>query len=272
MFRTGPLYAPGYANPKMLRMLRDPKWASNSLGKYNSVFSRVAAARRAGLDNARYSGGALIKARQPWLPGNVRRGRTNLSARGFVGSVADAKFFDTAEASYPTNTTGSITHLNIVPQGTTINSRVGKAYKCTSVAVRGQVQCDTTTTLATAACYLVWDYQPNKVLAAITDVLDSVSSSSFPKRENALRFKIIKKWSYCLSGNSTTPSAAFQSYRIDDYVKLPSDCSTLLTSADSTGVIGDMINGALLFISVGNIAAGTADGNAVLGFRLNFTD
>lgn len=192
--------------------------------------------------------------------------------RGFVGSRGDAKYFDTALATYEASTTGSITHLSIVPQGTTVNTREGKAFRATSVNVRGKISAKTTTTIANYACYLVWDYQPNKALAAITDVLDSASSNSFPKRENNERFKIIKKYYGLLIGNTTTPTVGTEAYEIDDYVKLPKDANVLLTAADTTGVIGNTIQGALLFVTVGDIATGTAAAQAVVGFRMNFTD
>lgn len=192
--------------------------------------------------------------------------------RGFVGARGDAKYLDTAAATYVCNTTGTVTHLNPVPRGDSVNTRNGRAYRCTSINVRGTVASDTTTIFNMYAIYLVWDYQPNKALAAITDVLESASSFAFPKRENNARFKIVKKWVGTNIGNSTTPATGDESIVIDEYIKLPKDANTLLTSADSTGVIGDMLLGALLLVTVGQQAAGTADTNAILGFRLNFTE
>lgn len=192
--------------------------------------------------------------------------------RGFVGARGDAKFVDTAVATYANNTTGSITHISIIPQGDNINSRDGKACRATSVNVRGVMAVDTTTTVTTIANYLVWDYQPNKALAVITDVFDTANALSFPRRENNARFKIIKKWFLCMSGNATTPATGLEVAPLDDYVRLPIDANILYTAGDTTGVIGDTIQGALLFISLGSAAAGTTDGNTTAGFRLNFTD
>lgn len=138
--------------------------------------------------------------------------------------------------------------------------------------MRGLVQADATSLVPQWANYLVWDRQPNKALAAITDVLDSANSLSFPKRENAQRFKIIKQWRGTFAGNITTPAGDTVEVDVDEYVKLPPECVSSFTTADTTGVIGDIITGALLFISVGNIAAGTSDANTQLGFRVNFRD
>jgi len=204
--------------------------------------------------------------------GGRRTAQMNL--RGFLGAAGDAKYVDTTLAAYALNTTGSVTHVSIVPTGTTVGSRDGKAFRCTSVQVRGNAQADTTTLVGTGAAYLVWDRQPNKALAAVTDILDSASSASLPKRENASRFKILKKWRWAFSGNNTTAGQINDTsiYDVDDYVRLPSDCVATCTAADTTGVIGNRVTGALLLVTVGDVGAGTADANLNVGVRLNFAD
>lgn len=194
--------------------------------------------------------------------------------RGFVAGAAgaDAKYFDVASASYACNTTGSITHLNVITQGNSINQREGKSYRIRNIQIRGVLETDTTTTRTGTACYLVWDKQPNKALAAITDIFDTITSQSFTKRENTGRFVILKKWHRTLIGNITTPATGREAVDIDKYLKLPKDLVTMLTSGDTTGVIGDIISGALLWVTMGSVAAGTADANATVGFRIGFTD
>lgn len=197
---------------------------------------------------------------------------TRMVPRGFVGGRGDAKFLDTAVAVYALNTTGSITHISPVPQGTTVNQREGKAFRCTSVNVRGQCFNNTTSALNAVAMYLVWDYQPNKVLPAITAIFDTVNAYSFPSRENNERFKVIKKFYTSLIGVFSAPTNGQMAEPIDEYVRLPEDCNVLCTSADTTGAIGNTIQGALYWITMGNNAAGTADADCEVGFRLNFTD
>lgn len=194
--------------------------------------------------------------------------------RGFLGAAGEAKYFDITAGALALNTTGSISHLDIVPTGTTVNSRDGRKFKNTSVQIRGQAQADTTTTVCNGAMYLVWDRQPNKALAAVTDVLDTANSNSFAKRENSQRFKIIKKWRWAFAGNQTTAGqqVSTTNFDIDDYVRLPDDCIAECTTADTTGAIGNRVTGALLLVTVGNTAAGTADANVVIGTRVNFVD
>lgn len=192
--------------------------------------------------------------------------------RGFLGAAGEAKYFDVASGTLALNTTGSITQLDSVPTGTTVNSRDGRKFKLTSFQVRGIAAADTTTTVTQGAMYLVWDRQPNKALAAITDVLDSASSVSFAKRENSQRFKIIKKWRWVFAGNSATPTANNAIYDIDDYVKLPEECVAECTSADTTGAYGNRVTGMLLLITIGSKAAGTNDADVTITTRVNFVD
>ena len=189
-------------------------------------------------------------------------------------SSGDAKFHDVSQASYAADTTGSITHLDVVPQGNSVNNREGKAWQNTSLAIRGQVNSNSTTLVALASLYIVWDKQPNKTLPAITDILDSASAYSQTKRENAPRFKIVRKLRYSLEGNTGTAGQQTEStvHDIDEYVRLPQDAIALTTTADTTGAIGNRIQGALYAITVGNNGAGTGAAAFQVNYRLNFKD
>lgn len=197
----------------------------------------------------------------------------NQIPRGFITArAADAKFLDTAKAVYACNTTGSIVHLSPVPQGTTVVTREGKSFVCRKLQVRGIFQADVTTTTAFVAAYIVWDKQPNKALAAVTDIFNTVDAYSFTKRENNGRFVILKKWIYAMAGNITTPATGKEFIRCEKYMNLPAGLVVECTQADTTGVITNTINGALLLVTMGDVVAGTADANFIAGFRLGFSD
>lgn len=219
---------------------------------------------------------AVQAARNRPTAGDVRAQRMrNMRAqvqRGFLGAAGEAKYFDTAATGRALNTTGTVIHLDIVPQGTTVNSRDGRKFKNTSVQLRGYAQSDTATTITNGMMLLVWDRQPNKVLAGVTDILESATSFAFAKRENAQRFRILKKWRWCFGGNSTTPATGKEVYDIDDYVKLPDECIAECTASDTTGAIGNRVTGALLLLTIGDIAAGTTDAICNIGARVNFVD
>lgn len=223
-------------------------------------------------------GMVLVKPGPIRRAGPKRRIAPTLVRGALLGAVqrvalgGEAKYVDIASDTYNLDTTGEITHMSIVPQGATVNSRVGRKCELTTFQMRGRVIAGSTGTICDAAAYLVWDEQPNKALAAITDILDAATPNGLSKRENVQRFKIIRKWRWMLVGNQTTPTAGTEAYTVDEYVKLPKGCVVVPTTADTTGVISDVITGALLFVTVGSVAAGTTAGAAVLTARTGFRD
>ena len=82
-------------------------------------------------------------------------------------------------ANYACNSTGSVTALNLVATGTDFTNRIGRKINIKSVFIRGWVFPEDNDTLQQMArVMLVWDEQPNGALAAVTDILDTVDSSS----------------------------------------------------------------------------------------------
>jgi len=201
--------------------------------------------------------------------------RARAAQRGFLGAAGEAKFVDVASGSIALNTTGSVTQLDAVPTGSTVNSRDGRKFKLTSFQIRGIAGNDNTATTTQGAMYLVWDRQPNKALAGITDILDTATSTSLQKRENVQRFKIIKKWRWVFNGNGATAGqqTSNTAYDIDDYVRLPDECVAECTTLDTTGAVGNRVTGCLLLVCVGNQAGpATTDGYVTITTRVNFVD
>jgi len=182
----------------------------------------------------------------------------------------DAGYVDLAVATYALNTTGSITLVATIAQGVSVNQRVGKKAVLKSLQMRGVVQADTTSTVPSGALILVYDRKPTNALPAITDVLVSASSYAFLNDVNSDRFQIVRRWNYAFIGNITTPATGQEQFLVDEFVDLKK--RAIEFNAAGTGAIGDIAKGALYLISVGNTAAGTADANAVVGFRTRFID
>lgn len=200
--------------------------------------------------------------------------KTTVALRGFVGPLGEAKYVDTASASYALDTTGSVTHISIIPQGATVNNRDGRTCVVTAVHLRGNVNGRATCISCLGSILVVWDNQPNKALAAITDILDAKTSESQNKRENVNRFKIVRRLNFAVVGNDTTAGQQTSStqFFVDEYIKLPKGCISVYTTADTTGVIGNCIQGALLLVSVGNTAAGNTAAISNLTIRTSFKD
>jgi len=192
--------------------------------------------------------------------------------RGFLGRAGENKYIDIGNAGYVCDTTGAITHLDVVTQGDSVNSRDGRKFMPTWVNFRGFVTNGATADSNIAVVMLVWDKQPNKALAAITDVLDFVTPQAQNKRENASRFTILRRWVFSLTGKndgSTTPG--YQRV-FTPFVKLPRGLIAECTPADTTGAIGNRVSGALLLITLGNHLAGTTAASLAASIRVGFKD
>lgn len=180
-----------------------------------------------------------------------------------------SKYKDLAYATYNCDTTGSITLIpNAITVGAGENERVGAQIILKSLWIRGQFASGTTTTITDGVAYIVWDRSPNKVMPAITDILDTVSSDSFPRDSNRRRFTILKKLQFTGVGNRATPTTGMELQNVEEYIKLPN----LVTeySAGGTGTITDIQTGALLFVTCGNSAAGTTAGALSATFRTRY--
>lgn len=188
-------------------------------------------------------------------------------------AISDAKYVDTALATYAFDTTGSITHLSIIPTGDLVGTRDGQSCRLTSLQIRGLGKANSATDIAQGVFYIIWDAMPNKALPAITDIFTAANSTAFTNRENNGRFTILKKRFFDFTapvGGSAGDTTKQQT--VDHWMKLPPGCVIQCTAADTTGVIGNRIKGALYLVTMGSQAAGTAAAECSLKFRLGFSD
>ena len=125
-----------------------------------------------------------------------------LNRRGVMSK--ESGFVDLAAATYACNSTGSITLIATVAQGTSVNQRVGKKIQWKSMQIRGTVQANATTVSNNSAWLIVYDRRPTGSLPAITDVLSSATAISFTNDANSGRFQILKRWNDTILGNVGT--------------------------------------------------------------------
>ena len=229
----------------------------------------------------------FTKGRRPLInrPKAASRFLANVRARrqqALVGSRAhmprrpfrfgENKYVDIATNAYQLDTTGDVVHLDVVPQGSSVSERDGRKFMVRWVSIRGFSTNLTTATQNKCAIILVWDNQPAKSLAAMTDLLDSASSESQNKRENASRFRVLRRWDFMLTGKGDASTTPGFSQTFDHFVRLPYGLVAECTPSDTTGAIGNRVSGALLLFTVGQTAAGTAGASASLTMRVGFTD
>lgn len=215
--------------------------------------------------------------------GRLRRGgfygrysRGSQAARLRRGLHIEKKFFDTT-LSFTFDATGEVPatgQLNLIPQGVTESTRVGRTAQIKSLQIRSlitYVPAADTLGVGTAYLYLVLDKQANGAAAAVTDVLTGTAMPlAMFNMANAERFKIIRKWTHTFQSGAGV-SAAFgrDQWQLDDYVKL-----NLPIEYDSSAITGAIttIRSNNLFLLAGSDAT-TDDEIACAGtVRLRFTD
>lgn len=182
--------------------------------------------------------------------------------RSHPGSF-EKKYFDTvfAAASIPSAGAFSVS-WNLIPQGTTKNTRIGN--KCTAVNINAHGQL---TLLTQAAASVVgdkvrWiilvDKQANgATVGAVGDVIQtmpgaSTDINSFRNMDNVDRFVILKDKTYVL--NQATQSGSLGSNVTTRELKFNKKCQIPLEFSSTTGAITEIRSNNILcmLISLGN--------------------
>lgn len=167
--------------------------------------------------------------------------------------ITDAKYIDLDLRTSNATTTGDIFLIPTIPQGTTVNTRIGKKIEYSSIQIRGNVQGGTAAAApGQVAFYLIYDKQPTGSLPAITDILESASALSFLNDNNSDRFVILKKHRLMVigDGDSATAQNCCTAYDVDLWMKLK---HRAIYKALGTGAIDDFNYGALYGLVVGNL-------------------
>jgi len=181
-------------------------------------------------------------------------------------------FVDISAATYAMDTTGSVTLLNTIAQGASVNQRVGKKVVLKSLQFRGNLQNGSTATVNDVAFMIVYDKRPTGALPTITDILASATAFSMNNDANSGRFSILKRHDDVLLGNATAAANyTDEMYKSCDFFLSLKDRPTTFKAA-GTGAIGDIEEGALYLVTIGIVAAGTAAASLQGAFRTRFLD
>jgi len=194
-----------------------------------------------------------------------------LNRRG-VTTSRELGFVDLAGAAYPMDATGSVTLLATIPQGASVSQRVGKKVLLKSIQCRGNWSNNSAASNNDVAMLIVYDRRPTGSLPAITDILVSASSIAFNNDANSGRFVILKRLDDTLVGNTAAGANYTEAqYKSVDFWLALKDLPLTFKTA-GTGAIGDIEQGALYLVTVGNTAAGTSAATANVAFRTRFLD
>ena len=213
-------------------------------------------------------------------------GRNTGPGRGFKGNFfrlqrapglfRELGYVDVDKAPYPLDTTGSVTLLNTIAQGASVNQRVGKKVQLKGIQARGVSFNNTGASFNDFAYLIVWDKRPTGALPAVTDILTAALPTAMNNDANAGRFSILKRVDGVMIGNSSFTGAVANAL---------TDCSALdqdwyldlkgretVYKAAATGAIGDIEQGALYLVTVGSNAPGAIAAVLYQAFRLRFLD
>lgn len=218
--------------------------------------------RGAGIYGSAVVAVAARRNRYPRVKGAIKpSGRTEL------------KYVDVAQAVYPCDTTGSVTCLNLIAVGDDNTTRDGRQVTIKSVQLHGSVRPeDDNTGVTKARVMLVWDNAVNSgTIATIAQILSAATGTAFPLVDNANRFTVLVDRTFTVGAISNVATQTYAQsptvYDLEVYKKL--DCVTQYSG--TTAAIGSIQNGALLLVTIGSSAAGSA-ANALIASRVRFVD
>lgn len=200
--------------------------------------------------------------------GGLMAGARQKSALRLLSASKETGYIDVALTSYPLDTTGSVTLLNTVPQGTAVTQRVGKKIVMKGLQCRGYMQNNSTAIANDVAFMIVYDKRPTGALPAITDILVSANAAAMNNDANAGRFNILKRCDNVLLGNTNAAANYLDTMYVSNDFWLSLGNRPVTFKAAGTGAIGDIEEGALYLVTVGNTAAGTAAAALAASFRM----
>lgn len=183
----------------------------------------------------------------------------------------EVNFVDLGVGNYAMDTTGTVTLINTIPQGASQNQRIGKRCYLKSLLIRGFAFANTTGVINDVVHMIIYDKRPTGSLPAITDILTSTNSVSFMNDTNTNRFEVIRRSDNILIGSSTAPMATGrEALTVDQFIPLKK--RPMIFAAAGTGAIGDIEEGALYLVTVGNNPPGTTAATLSVAFRTRFTE
>lgn len=209
----------------------------------------------------------------------VKRARTAQAAafvqtKKVLASLMEKKVVDTAQATYVCDTTGSVTLMNGMAQGTDFTQRVGRKYTNVAVQLEGQIiPADNVTQLIgnKIRVMVIYDKQPNGALPVITDVLTASTANAFMNLNNRDRFRVLIDHNTTLGGLQETATQAVAASPNVENVSVFKKVN-LETICDGTGAtVADIQSGSIFLLTIGSQAAGLGH-IFVAALRIRFVD
>lgn len=170
------------------------------------------------------------------------------------------------------DTTGKVTLLNDVAEGTSTQERNGRKIAMTGLTIRCYAINGSTAGANKCAMLLVEDLRPVGSLPAVSDILESVDPQALNNEAGFGRFKIHMRKTFILRGPSSGGSKDEAAPYIRNLDKFKPLKVREVHYSGATGGIGEIIKGALYLVTVGFTPAGTAAAYMAGEVRLAFKD
>lgn len=161
---------------------------------------------------------------------------------------SESKYVDTVATPYELNSTGVVTHLNIIPQGVSLSERLGKKVNLTSLQMIGQVTHPLSNARLQVQYAIILDRMPTGTLPTASEIFSTTDAYGFANDDNSSRFKILRNQHYTLTSN-------------DGYGSVRSVYDQLFFEGEPTvyknGITGDISGveyGALYLVTMGDVA------------------
>lgn len=166
--------------------------------------------------------------------------------------------------------------LNEIPQGTTAITRIGKRVIMKALQIRGYIIPGATTIQDKCSVLLVYVRSNNQAstLPPWDTILDTQHSNSLTCRDNATKFKILRRWDYAIGGNGTVGQQVTPIVNFDEYIVFKKPLVAQWITVSAAGSIAQFEKGSLLLCTVGAIGV-TANTTKCLGTfrsRLYFSE
>ncbi|AMH87768.1 putative capsid protein [Pacific flying fox faeces associated circular DNA virus-14] len=193
-------------------------------------------------------------------------------------SVPEKKFIDVT-GTYAVTAAGDLTLLNGLTQGVSVISRVGNKIMMRSLDLRWRLtgapfSATPTLPFNMVRVMLVWDAQPNGVIASAGDILQDTTPGtgvvSPQQRDYIQRFRIIMDRKFTLTNLVANNGPTDIIIACDQMYK---KTKLMVTYSDSnTGLIDDISTGALYLVTVGLHAAAANQGVIEYFSRVRYYD
>jgi len=188
----------------------------------------------------------------------------------------ELKNFDTAltfdfDATMEVAGSGVLGQLNLIPQGATDVTRIGRKCVIKSIYIKGNVaMVPAANATASISNYLwvIWDKQANGAVPAQSEVMTSTSvNTALHNLSNAGRFVILKKFKFILNSHAGVTTAYNNTRRDVEWYK---QCNIPIEFSSTAGAITE-IKSNNLFLMYGSV--GGDDLTSFAGIcRLRFSD